>query len=101
MHKDLPKVFAVPITKKINNNEETFTTLDKYSDRLAKTDTVSITDINKIFNSKNHVYKSKLKITTKTETKDYEIVGMTKDSLITLNGDLIKINDILQIKKVS
>ena len=98
--KELPKVYAVPITKKINNNEEMY--FSEGNNRSLKEEKgVSITDINKIFNAKDHVYKSKVEITTSRETKVYEIVGMSKNSLLTLEGNLIPISEIKAIKKVS
>ncbi len=99
MAKELPKVYAVPITKKINNNEEMFFSEDKHR-TITEEKKVSITDINKIFNAKDHVYKSKVEITTNLETKVYEVVGISKNSLLTLEGNLIPISDIKAIKKV-
>lgn len=99
MSKDLPKVFAVPINKKINNNEETFTSLERKNSITEEI--IPKSEINKIFNSKNHVYKSRINITTKESTKDYEVVGLVKDGLVTLDGQIIKIDDIIEIKKVS
>ena len=97
MNKKLPNVYAVPITKKINNNKETFKSSDEEEVRKSP---VTSKDINDIFNSKNHVYKTRVRITTKKEVKDVEVVGQTKNSLLTLSGETININDILDIKKV-
>ncbi len=100
MHKDLPKVYAVPINKKLNNNEETYSSLERKT--MPKEEhVISTREINQIFNAKDHVYKSKLEITTKTETKIYEVVGLSHESLLTLDGKLIKLADIIEIKKVS
>lgn len=98
MNKDLPKVYAVPINKKINNNEETFSSLER--NNFVHEEIIPKSEINKIFNSKNHVYKSKVQITTKDTTKDYEVVGLVKDGLVTLDGKIINLADIREIKKV-
>lgn len=97
MNKKLPNVYAVPITKKINNNKETFKSSDGEGLRKAP---ITSKEINEIFNSKTHVYKTRVRITTKKEVKEVEIVGQTKNSLLTLSGETININDILDIKKV-
>lgn len=96
MNKKLPNVYAVPITKKINNNKETF----KSTEEGLRSAPVGIEEINRIFSDKTHVYKTRVRITTKNKTEEVEIVGQTKDSLLTLSGDTINIHDILDIKKV-
>lgn len=97
MNKDLPKVFAVPIDKSINNNKELFMSNEKELDRGER---IAITEINKIFNAKTHVYKTKVRITTTTGEKEVEVVGMQNDTLLTLKGEAIPISDIIDIKKV-
>ncbi len=97
MNKKLPNVYAVPITKKLNNNKEMFKSGE--SDGLRKAN-ISSKEINEIFNAKDHVYKTKVIVTTIKETKEVEVVGLTSTALLTLNGETIKISDILDIKKV-
>lgn len=97
MNKKLPNVYAVPITKKIENNKELF----KSSDReLVRSTPISEKDINKIFSDKTHVYKTRVEITTKAGKKEVDVVGETKNTLLTLTGETINIADILDIKKV-
>lgn len=97
MNKKLPNVFAVPITKKMNNNKETFKSTEEEGLRSTP---VSIQQINKIFSDKTHVYKTRVKITTKKGSEEVDIVGQTKEALLTLSGKAINISDILDIKKV-
>ena len=56
--------------------------------------------INDIFASSHHVYKSKVDITLKDKVVEKTIVGKTSTDLITIDGELIKIIDILDIKKI-
>ena len=56
-----PRVFANPIDKKINNVQDLFRS-DK--DSRSKNPIDVNKKINEIFASRNHVYKSKVKITT-------------------------------------
>ena len=97
MNKKLPNVYAVPITKKIENNKETFRSSKEEEVRSEK---ISKNEINKIFNSKEHVYKTRVSIKTNTGVKEVEVVGLTNASLLTLHGEKINIDDILEIKKL-
>lgn len=95
-----PKVFANPINKKINNSQELF-----YENRGTKNEQQYSTNdvirkINDIFNSSSHVYKSKVLIKTDKEITTCELIGKTSNSLLTLDGNTIRITDILDIKKI-
>ncbi len=94
---DKPRVFANPINKKIDNVQDLFRS-DKESRSINPVDVNK--KINEIFASRNHVYKSKVKITLKDKVIEKEIVGKTNINLLTLDGDLIRITDILDIEKI-
>ena len=94
---DKPRVFANPINKKIDNVQNLFRS-DKESRSINPVDVNK--KINEIFASRNHVYKSKVKITLKDKVIEKEIVGKTNINLLTLDGDLIRITDILDIEKI-
>ena len=95
----LPKVFANPINKDLNNNVELFR-----SDKKVEIKSSNLKDINKkinqIFGSNSHIYKSKVKITLKDGEIVTDIVGSTNTNLLTLDGKLIKISDIIDIEKM-
>jgi len=96
--KELPKVFANEIDKDINNTQELF-----YGGirSIKKTDGESIIKkINNIFSSPNHVYKSKVKITYKDRDEIHTIVGKTNINLVTIEGNMIKIVDIIDIERI-
>lgn len=97
MNKELPKVYAVPIEKDLQNNKNTFISTEK---EVRSAVGITKTDINKIFNAKSHVYKSRIRLTTKDGQREVEVVGLYNDSLLTLNGEKIPINSILAIEKV-
>ncbi len=96
MNKKLPNVYAVPITKELKNNKEIF----KSSEGGMRSTPITDAEINKIFNDKTHVYKTKVQITTSKGVKEVDVVGETKTSLLTLSGETINKQDILNIKKV-
>ncbi len=91
-----PRVFANPIDKQINNVQNLFRSND--SDRSSPKDINK--KINEIFAANNHVYKSRVKITLKDKVVEKDIVGKTNINLLTLDGELIKITDIINIEKI-
>lgn len=97
--KDLPKVFANKINENINNTQDIFYG-NARSVPIEKEDLNVQKKINNIFASSTHVYKSKVKITFANDEVEKTIVGKTNNNLITIDGELIKINDILDIKKL-
>ncbi len=94
---DKPKVFANPINKKIDNVQDLFRS-DKDSRSINPVDVNK--KINEIFASRNHVYKSRVRITLKDGVVEKEIVGKTNINLLTLDGNLIRITDILDIERI-
>ncbi len=96
MNKKLPSVYPVPIEKKLNNNEEVFDS----NEEGMRTSPLTIKEINELFNAKDHVYKTKVKLTTKNGVKIVEVVGLSYNNLLTLDGEKINIDTILDIKKV-
>lgn len=98
MEKKLPNVYANSINKKLNNVQEIF-----YGNKVNTERQVSINDIirkiNEIFNSPNHVYKSKVLITRNSVEEEKVIVGKTSNNLLTIDGEMIKISSIEDIKK--
>jgi len=99
MKKDLPNVFVNPLEKNINNTQEVFYSENKKEDRGINVESI-LTKINRIFNSPHHVYKSKVKITTNKGELVKEIVGKSNGDLLTIEGDHIKIIDILDIERL-
>lgn len=96
MNKNLPNVFAVPIDKKIQNNEDVFVS----GKREERSVSISPQEVDQLFNSKEHVYKTRVKIVTRTNTLEVDVVGRTGNALLTLDGQTISLTDILEIKKV-
>lgn len=92
-----PKVFANPINKKLDNNEDLF----RSSKSVVRNNPKDINKkINEIFASSNHVYKSRVIITLKDKTLETDLIGKTNLNLLTLDGGLIRITDILDIEKL-
>ena len=105
MEKKLPKVFAKKIDKKLNNNETVY--YDKNDVRSEKKDerknvTESLLSvnqkINQIFSSARYVYKADVVITTKNGKMNKKIIGRNRNELITMDNEVINVNDILDIE---
>lgn len=93
-----PRVYANPINKKIENVQDLFRSDNTVSNKKNSVDINK--KINEIFASRNHVYKSKVRISLKDKTFDAEIVGKTNLNLLTIDGKLISIPDIVDIEKI-
>lgn len=94
----LPKVYANPINKEMSNVQNVYRNTE---DRKSTFSPKNINKkINEIFASTNHVYKSKVKVFFKDHEETAEIVGKTNINLLTIDGKLIKITDIVDIEKI-
>ena len=85
--KDLPKVFASPINKEINNEQ-------KYYRSDEKNSSVSIYDIDKVLNSNKYLFRSKVKINGEIKT----VIKRVNNYLLTIDNEKININDIKKIE---
>lgn len=101
--KNLPNVFHNKIDKKIDNNEKFYygNGLKEEAKGSAVKDNKNIIQkINEIFSSPNYVYKASVEITLKDKTITKRIIGRNKDFIITMDNELIKISDIVDIKSL-
>lgn len=93
MKKELPKIFQNKISKDSNVRVK----YSKYEEKYDKDININ-QKIQTIFNNMNYVYKMDTIITLSTEIKTVTIVGRNKDSLITIDGEIIPIKDIKDIE---
>ena len=102
MEKKLPKVFANKIDKELKNNKTVYYNKNEErkieeKDPLSSILTVS-QKINQIFSSARYVYKADVIITTKNGKLNKRIIGRNRNELITMDNEVININDILDIE---
>lgn len=98
----LPKVFINKIDKSIKNNKESY--YYKGDEPLIiDEEVINVKEaINDIFNADSFVYKVKVDIKFRSgKSKVYEIVAMKNNELISIDGDKIKLDDIVNIKKAN
>lgn len=95
--KKLPSLYTNSFDKKIDNSLDYIIVgkeniVDKSKD-INK-------NIDNIFKSKHYIYKVKVSITLKDQVIEEYIIGRNKNSIITINNDIINIRDILDIKEL-
>jgi hypothetical protein len=97
--KELSKVYVNNI-KKINNNKEVFYSYKENNekDNIITTDRFELQNrIDSLFRSSDFIYKKKFHIKTKYDEKDYVIISKCYDYLLTIDGERIYIDNILEI----
>ena len=67
---------------------------------LFRSDKPVLKKINEIFSSLDFVYKSRVRITTMSGSREYVLVGRTDKSLLTFDNETVLIADILEIQKI-
>lgn len=111
MNNKLPKIYANRIEKKINNNKEIYvsTKQPKYKDDDKTEKTTNIIKenkknktiqqkINEIIKTKNYIYKIPVKIELNDKEIITNIIGKNNKNIITMNNELIKIEEIKNIE---
>lgn len=97
--KKLPNLFTNTFNKKIDNSQEYTTIKDReINTNLSKYDLNK--KINQIFKSNNYIYKINVEIYLNNETLKKTIIGKNSYNLITIDNELIPINDIKDIKEI-
>ncbi len=108
MNKKLPRIFKVDIDKEINNNRDVYYVKNsddfafsssKYKEENNK-EKVNINEkINRIFNSGRHSFNVPVEIITKDKVYNTKIAGKIRNNIITLDNDVIKIEDIIDLNE--
>ena len=97
--KKLPKLFK---NNDVTNNNQNKISINNNTENIELKKTINDNNIDKkinnIFNSPKYVYKANVKIITK-DNKELKktIIGRTNNSLITIDDELIDVNNILEI----
>ena len=103
MKDKLPKVFANPFSKQVSNNERVYHVKEndfkKEEKKNVTIETVN-SKVNSLFKSSKYVYKIDVEITTADGILKKRIIGKNKNNLITLDNEMIAINDIIDIKLI-
>lgn len=90
MKKELPKIYRGNIKQGCSNNLRVAKGI-KEEKKSPKT------VINELF-KENKIYRQSIEIETKEKNFETKIIGRTTEHIITINNEIIKIDDIINIK---
>ena len=96
MDKKLPKMYVNKIDKELKNNSTYYISNKIKEIKFEKNDINK--KINAIFNSPSYLYRASVVISLKNGDVSKKIIGKNKNQLITIDNELIPIDDILDIK---
>lgn len=103
MEQEIPKVYVNKIDK-VCNNQELFCSYKDYPKEEQLENNFVYDEyqmqgkIDELFRSNDFIYKKKFHIKTKYSEGDYEIISKSYDYLLTITGEKIYINNIIEIK---
>lgn len=96
--KNLPKIYKQKINKKFTNNSTVY-----YSTTQSQEKEPEIEDISKflddLLKEDGYIFNKPLTIKTKDKTYNTAIVQKKEDKIYTLSDEIIRIKDIISIKK--
>jgi len=90
MKKELPKIYKGMVKQGCSNNL-------RYSKGIREEKKTPQQIINELFHE-NQIYRQNIEIETKEKKIETKIIGRTAEHIITINNEVIKIQDILNIQ---
>lgn len=94
----LPELYTNTFSEKIDNSLEYIKISNNEKNNNSKEMSFNLKDkINNIFKSKSYIYKINVEIKLKDKIINETLIGKTKNNLITINNELISIDDIVDI----
>lgn len=97
--KKLPKVYQHEFNKKINNNKEVCFLREEPGKIIEPSTTINET-ITEIFSGIGYSYNIPVIIKTTNKVYETNLISKTKNNLITLDNEVIPIEEIISIKKI-
>ena len=98
-----PNIFKPTINHKICNNKRAYYSFlendQKQKDTRYEKEEPKVT-INRLLNSGSYIFSKKVEIITNNKTYTTKIAGKMGDKIVTLDKDVIAIDDIKQIKEI-
>ena len=96
--KKLPEIYKNQINKSFRNNKSVYYSNEKTPENIKKNLTVKEV-LKSLKREKGYIFNKPVLIKTKDKTIDTAIIYINENSIITLNEDTIKIEDILSITR--
>lgn len=100
MKKDLPNIYKKQVTTNIKNNKNVYYIKDEEMVKKNKyiDDNISVEEkLRKLFRSSRYVFNIGVIIETSNNTYDTKIAGQVKNSIVTVEGEVIPIIEIKNI----
>ena len=92
------KIFINKIEKKLHNNQKISEIKNENIDIVKDNEIIDVTDkINKLFNTNGYLFNIKVRIITNHKEYHTKIAGKINNHLITMDNDIINIDDIKDI----
>lgn len=102
MNNKIPKIYVNKLDKQIDNNKKVYYSFYDQKEEIISEEPLDYMDmqnkISELFKSTDFVYKKKFLIKTKDFEQEFTIISKSFDYLLTINGDKIYIQDIIDIK---
>ena len=96
--KKLPKIYQNEITKSIKNNKTVFRFKNEETNSSLEEDKTITDTIEEIFNGIGYSYNIPVTIMTKEKTYKTTLVSKTKNNIVTIDNEVIPIEDILNLE---
>ncbi len=103
MQKKLPKIYQSSFSHKIDNNAKVFysaSTATPMSKELKIHKEQSVEEVlEELFQGTGHIFNIPVEIVTPTKRLDTRIAGKVRNTIITLDNDVINVSEIISIKR--
>ena len=104
--KKLPKIFQNELSNTIKNNKKVYDSLDKESNEEINESTIldnkkilTVKEkIKELIKANNYIFNTKVTLVFETGERDCHIAGIVNNHIITMDNEIIKIDDLKDIK---
>lgn len=98
MKKNLPNIYKKTVTNDIRNNKDIYYVKEEINTIKYTDDNSTVEEkLKKLFRSSRYVFNIGVIIETERHTYDTKIAGQVKNSIVTVDGDVIPIIEIKNI----
>lgn len=98
MKKNLPNIYKKTVTNDIKNNKDVYYVKEEVNTTKYVEDNSTVEEkLKKLFRSSRYVFNISVIIETEHHTYDTKIAGQVKNSIVTVDGDVIPIIEIKNI----
>ena len=98
--KKLPKIFHNELTSKLNNNKKIYNSLDDNKEiKIENKKELSVREkVKNLIKDNNYIFNKKVILVFDNLEKETYIAGVVNNHIITMENEIIKIDDLKDIK---